>query len=230
MQYDTIFFDLDHTLWDFETNSKEALSEIASTHQLLNKGIPSLQHFLEEYFVINEKLWEDYRKDIISKETLRYDRFHQALKKFNIDDFELATAIGNDYVSSAPYKTNLFPNAIEVLEYLKGKYTLNIITNGFEETQHLKLRNSKIDHYFDHIITSERSGFKKPDERMFHFSLRHTNAKSENSIMIGDSLEADILGAKNVGMHQVYFNPESKEHAEELTHEVKGLKELIGIL
>ncbi|HLC82312.1 MAG TPA: YjjG family noncanonical pyrimidine nucleotidase [Bacteroidia bacterium] len=230
MQYDTIFFDLDHTLWDFETNSKEALSEIVSTHQLLDKGIPSLENFLKEYFAINEKLWEDYRKNIISKETLRDDRFHQALKKFNIDDIELATAISNDYVKSAPYKTNLFSHAVEVLEYLKEKYSLHIITNGFEETQHLKLKNSKIDHYFDHVITCERSGFKKPDERMFHFSLRHTNAKSDRSIMIGDSLEADVLGAKNVGMHQVYFNPGEKVHEEELTHEVKGLKELMGIL
>ena len=144
MPYETLFLDLDHTLWDFETNSKEALSEIADNHQLLNKGIPSLEAFLKEYFIINELLWEDYRKNIISKETLRYNRFHKALKKFDIDDFDLATAIGNDYVNSAPYKTNLFPHAIEVLEYLKGKYDLHIITNGFEEVQHLKLKNSKI--------------------------------------------------------------------------------------
>lgn len=230
MQYDTIFFELDHTLWDFETNSKEALFEISSKHQLFDKGVPSFEHFLLEYFAINERLWEDYRKNIISKETLRYDRFHQALKRFDIDDFDLATAIGNDYVKSAPYKTNLFPDTIEVLEYLKGKYAIHIITNGFDETQHLKLKNSKIDHYFDHVITSERSGFKKPDERMFHFSLRHTNANAETSIMIGDSLEADVLGAKNIGMHQVYFNPQEKEHSEDLTHEVKSLKELMNIL
>jgi len=230
MPYDTIFLDLDHTLWDFNKNSQEALTEIAAKHQFLNKGIPSLEDFLKEYFIINELLWEEYRKNNISKETLRYDRFYQALKKFDIDDFELATAIGNDYVNSAPYKTNLFPHAIQVLNYLKGKYNLHIITNGFEETQHLKLKNSKIDHYFDHVITSERSGFKKPDERMFHFSLQLTNAKPETSIMIGDSLEADVLGAKNVGMHQVYFNPELRRHDEKLTYEVKGLKELMEIL
>jgi len=230
MPYDTIFFDLDHTLWDFNTNSNEALSEITSKYQLIDKGVTSFDHFMTEYFAINETLWEAYRKNTISKETLRYDRFHQALKKFDIDDFELATAIGNDYVNSAPYKTNLFPDAIEVLEYLNGKYTLHIITNGFEEVQHLKLKNSKIDHYFKDIITSERSGFKKPDERMFHFSLKETNTNPATSIMIGDSLEADILGAKNVGINQVYFNPDEHKHSEEITHEIKGLKELIGIL
>lgn len=230
MQYETLFLDLDHTLWDFETNSKEALSELADKYKLIEKGIPSFDHFLAEYFLINELLWEEYRKDKISKESLRYDRFHLALKKYEIDNFDLATAIGNDYVAIAPYKTNLFPHAIEVLEYLKGKYSLHIITNGFEETQHLKLKNSKLDDYFDHIITSERSGFKKPDKRMFHFSLALANAKPETSLMIGDSLEADVLGAKNVGMHQVYFNPEEKGHNEELTHEIKSLNELLHIL
>lgn len=230
MQYETLFLDLDHTLWDFETNSKEALSELADKYKLIEKGIPSFEHFLADYFLINELLWEEYRKNKISKDALRYDRFHLALKKYKIDDFNLATAIGNEYVAIAPYKTNLFPHAIDVLEYLKGKYDLHIITNGFEETQHLKLKNSKLDHYFNHIVTSERSGFKKPDERMFHFSLELAKAKPETSLMIGDSLEADVLGAKNVGMHQVYFNPEGKEHAEELTHEIKSLKELIHIL
>lgn len=230
MPYETLFLDLDHTLWDFETNSKEALSELADKYKLIEKGIPSFDHFLSEYFLINELLWEEYRKNKISKEALRYDRFHLALKKYQIDDFDLATSIGNDYVAIAPYKTNLFPHAIEVLEYLKGKYDLHIITNGFEETQHLKLKNSKLDPYFNHIITSERSGFKKPDERMFHFSLELAKAKPETSLMIGDSLEADVLGAKNVGMHQVYFNPEGKGHNEELTHEIKSLNELMNIL
>jgi putative hydrolase of the HAD superfamily len=230
MLYETIFFDLDHTLWDFETNSKEALIELADKHKLIEKGVPSVDEFLIEYFEINERLWEEYRKNLINKEALRYDRFHLALKKYEIDDFELATAIGNDYVSIAPYKTNLFPHAIEVLEYLKNKYNLHVITNGFEETQHLKLTNSKLNHYFEEIITSERSGYKKPDERMFQFSLELTKANPATSIMIGDSLEADILGAKSSGMKQVYFNPNGIEHSEELTHEIKSLKELMNIL
>lgn len=230
MRYETIFFDLDHTLWDFNANSREALTEITLKYQLFEKGVPSFQHFLDEYFRINERMWEEYRKNEITKEALRYDRFHEALKKFKIDDFELARAIGNDYTGSAPYKSNLFPHAIEVLDYLKGKYQLHIITNGFEETQHIKLKNSKIDHYFSEIITSERSGFKKPDERMFHYSLTAASAQAGQSIMIGDSLEADVLGAKNVGMHQIYFNPDGRSHFEELTHEVRSLKELLDIL
>ncbi len=230
MPYETIFFDLDHTLWDFEKNSSEALSELIAKFNLLQKGVSSVDSFLKEYFIINLRLWEDYRKNIISKESLRYDRFHQALKKFEIDDFELAKAIGNEYVAIAPYKTNLFPYSIEVLKYLKNKYMLHIITNGFEEVQHLKLRNSELTPYFSEVITSERSGFKKPDERMFLFSLDLTRANAETSLMIGDSLEADIIGAKNIGMHQVYFNPEGIPHEEDLTHEIRSLNELMTIL
>ncbi|MGZ4033576.1 MAG: YjjG family noncanonical pyrimidine nucleotidase [Bacteroidia bacterium] len=230
MQYEHIFFDLDHTLWDFETNSKEALYELADKHKLFERGVVSMDRFLEEYFIINEKLWDDYRKGIIDKEQLRYDRFHLALQKFGIDDINLTTAFSDDYVSSAPYKTNLFPHAIETLEYLHGKYILHIVTNGFEETQHLKMRNCNIEKYFSEIITSERSGFKKPDKRMFEFSLNEAKANSSTSIMIGDSLEADIIGAREAGLAQIYFNPSRKTHYEKITHEIISLRELVEIL
>ena len=230
MLYDTIFFDLDHTLWDFETNSRETLFELSDKYKLLEKGVDSVEQFIQKYFVINERMWEEYRKGIIDKEALRHNRFHEALKLYGIDDFSLAKNIGTDYTSIAPYKSNVLPHAIETLEYLYKKYRLYIITNGFEEVQHIKLKHSKLEHYFVDMITSERAGCKKPDERIFHFSLEVANAKLDTSIMIGDSLEADVLGAKNVGMHHVYFNPEGKPHAEELTHEIVNLKELMSIL
>jgi putative hydrolase of the HAD superfamily len=230
MQYEHIFFDLDHTLWDFETNSKEALLELFNKYKMLEKGVDSLDKFLVEYFIINEKLWDDYRKGIIGKEALRYDRFHQALQKFGIDDRDLTTNFADDYVNSAPYKTNLFPHAIETLEYLKEKYILHIVTNGFEEVQYLKMKNTNLDKYFTQVITSERSGFKKPDIRMFEFSLNEAKANKLTSIMIGDSLEADIVGARNAGLNQVYFNPHENPHEEAVTHEIKSLKELMEIL
>jgi putative hydrolase of the HAD superfamily len=226
MRYDTIFFDLDHTLWDFKTNSYEALTELSGKYRLAERGIVSMDEFIEEYTGINERLWDDYRKGLIDKEGLRYERFYQAFRKYNIDDRELSISIGNDYTSIAPYKTNLFPKAIEILEYLYAKYPLYIITNGFEEVQHLKMKNSKLDQYFSGVITSERSGYKKPDAKMFEFSLRVANAKKEKSLMIGDSLEADVLGARDYGMEQVYFNPEARKHSEKITHEIKALEEL----
>lgn len=230
MVYEHIFFDLDHTLWDFETNSRQAISELIDKHQLLDKGVTSFNNFISEYFVINEKLWDDYRKGIVNKEQLRYDRFRQALNKFGILDEKLVIAFGDDYISTAPYKTNLFPQAKESLEYLKGKYHLHIVTNGFEEVQFLKLKNCDLEKYFSEIITSERSGFKKPDKRMFEFSLHEANAEARCSLMIGDSMEADIIGARNAGINQVYFNPGNHSHNEEVTHEIKSLKELFHLL
>ena len=228
--YQHLFFDLDRTLWDFETNSYQTLTELAHTYDLVKKGVDSIDHFINEYLLINDHLWERYGKNLIDKETLRFERFHQALAKFSIEDKDLTIAIGNEYVERSPVKTSLFPYTIDVLNYLSKKYSLHIITNGFEEVQHIKIKNCGIRDYFTEVITSERAGYKKPDIRIFEFSLNATNAFPGNSLMIGDNLDADIAGARNAGIHQVYFNPHEKEHSETVTYEIKSLKELTNFL
>jgi putative hydrolase of the HAD superfamily len=228
--YKHVFFDLDQTLWDFETNSYQTLSELAIKYKLSEKGINSIDDFIADYICINERMWDEYGKGTIDKITLRYDRFHQALNKYEIKDMELSKNLANDYIAISPLKTSLFPHAVEVLQYLNEKYVLHIITNGFEEVQHIKIKNCEIDSYFNQIITSERAGFKKPDIRMFQYSLDVADAQSGNSIMIGDNLEADIVGARNAGIHQVYFNPKGNKHEEKITYEIKSLKELIRFL
>ena len=228
--YKHVFFDLDRTLWDFETNSFETLSELAHKYKISEKGVVSIDEFISRYVKINELMWDKYRKGLIDKNTLRYQRFHEIFENYGIRDRKLIEDFGNDYLSVSPLKTNLFPHCIEVLHYLNQKYSLHIITNGFEEVQHIKIKNCGIGHYFDHIITSERSGFKKPDLRIFQYSMDVVNAKTSNSIMIGDSLEADIVGARNAGIHQVFFNPCGDVHTEEVTYEIKSLKELTNFL
>ena len=228
--YKHIFFDLDQTLWDFETNSRETLIELANKYKLVEKGVDSIDEFIVQYIDINKQMWEDYGKGLIDKTTLRYNRFHRALGCYNIYDKNLTENIGNDYIAISPLKTNMFPHSIEVLQYLSNKYSLHIITNGFEEVQHIKIKNCGIEHYFDQIITSERSGFKKPDVRIFQYSLDEVNAIAATSLMIGDSLEADIIGARNAGIHQVYFNPSENKHEEDITYEIKSLRELISFL
>jgi putative hydrolase of the HAD superfamily len=228
--YQHVFFDLDRTLWDFEINSHETLIELIDKYKLVEKGISSSNTFIEEYYKINDQLWEEYRQGTINQETLRFERFNRALLKYEITDLELIKNIGNDYVYLSPLKTNLVPHTIEILDYLKSKYDLHIITNGFEEVQHIKLSNSGIANYFSEIITSERAGFKKPDKRIFDYSLSATNSTREKSIMIGDCINADILGAKNAGIHQIYFNPNDNSHQEEITHEINSLIELKKIL
>jgi putative hydrolase of the HAD superfamily len=228
--YQHIFFDLDHTLWDFKTNATETLWELSDKYKLLEKGIGSVEVFIDNYISINDYLWEDYRKGTISKEQLRFERFHQTLKKHKIVNIDLCNKLSDDYISLCPSKTNLFPNAIKTLTYLKEKYSLHIITNGFEEVQHIKLKNCKLNPFFSEIITSERAGHKKPDIRIFEYAMNSTNAFPEECIMIGDSLEADIIGARDAKINQVYFNPDKNSHSENVTHEISNLYELTNIL
>ncbi|MES2591065.1 MAG: YjjG family noncanonical pyrimidine nucleotidase [Bacteroidota bacterium] len=230
MLYEHIFFDLDRTLWDFDTNSRETLLELSDKYKLKSKGVVSIDDFITDYYHINERMWLEYGNGLIDKNTLRYDRFYQALVKYSITDRSLAENFGNDYISLSPLKTNLFPHAIEVLDYLNKKYKLHIITNGVEEVQHIKIKNCGIQGYFGEIITSERSGFKKPDTRIFQYSIDSVKTTTTSSLMIGDSLEADIIGARSAGLHQVYFNPAEQKHEENITYEIKNLKELMGFL
>lgn len=228
--YKHIFFDLDHTLWDMNSNSYFTICELAEKHKLAERGISSIDDFICKYKVINDQLWLDYSKNLIDRSVLRSERFKRVFKLFGIVDDKLAEEFGEDYVSQAPKKSNLMPHSIDVLEYLSSKYQLHIITNGFEEVQHVKIENSNLKKYFSNVITSDKACYKKPDKRIFEYSINLTSAEYKNSIMIGDSLEADIIGARNCGMDQVYYNPEKISHAEKVTHEICCLTELKNIL
>lgn len=206
-KYKHIFFDLDMTLWDFETNAHEAYKDIYEKFLLHGRGIRSIEAFLRYYFVHNDNLWDQYRKGEITKEFLRSRRFELTLLDFGIDDPKLAEDIGLEYITISPKKTNLFPHAHEILKYLQDKYPLHIITNGFEEVQFTKLKNSKLDGYFQHVITSEDAGSKKPDPGIFNYALDKAGARAEESLMIGDDPEVDVMGAQSAGMDGIYFNP-----------------------
>lgn len=229
-KYKHLFFDLDRTIWDFEKNSTETISELYAEYDLPSRGIDSLQKFTQHYLFHNEQLWEAFAKGLIDKDTLRTNRFHKTLLDFGVDDDELAFNFSNRYIFKCPLKTNLQPYAIETLTYLSKKYSLHIITNGFEEVQHIKLKNSGIKDYFLNVITSESAGSKKPGKKIFHHSLYKAKAKSKESIMIGDHLEIDVLGAKNAGLDQVYFNPLNLQHQFDITYEINCLSELMKIL
>ena len=202
-----IFFDLDHTLWNFEKNSNLAFQTIFNKHKLpLDFNL-----FFASYTHINLNYWKLYRNEKVTKKALRYGRLKDTFDaiKFKVSD-ELVNQLSIDYITELPNNNYLFDGAVEVLEYLKPKYNLHIITNGFNEVQFKKLQQSKIDHYFEQIITSEAIGVKKPNPKIFQYALQQTNAKAENSIMIGDNWEADILGAINNGIKAIYFNKENK--------------------
>jgi len=234
MKYKHLFFDLDHTIWDFEANSRMTLEEIYNELKLQEIGVHDFDFFYKNYLVHNERLWERYRKGFIKQEELRVKRMWLSLLDFKIADEPLAKKMGDRFLEMLPTRTILFPYTIEILDYLTDKqYKLHLITNGFENTQHSKLKHSGLSSYFKQVITSEGSNSLKPNKEIFDFAFNKTGATPEESIMIGDTMEVDILGAMNARIDQMHVNhlsdkPESI-NGKLPTHTVFSLKELEGI-
>lgn len=231
MTYKHIFFDLDHTLWDFNRNSRETLTELFIEHRLDELKKFSLQSFLKEYTRINEKLWEHYRQNLITEEYLRSGRFEETLASFGHHDPELSSKLAEDYISRSPYKGLLFPHVHETLSYLKTKYDLHIITNGFSNVQRIKMGSAGLLNYFSHIFISEEVGFQKPETGIFHHAFVTCNTSAPYCLMVGDNIETDLEGASSVGMDHVYFNPERLKHEyKKATYEIESISRLREIL
>ncbi len=227
--YKHLFFDLDHTLWDFDKNSEAALRKLYEEFDLQGRGIHDFDALFKAYNVHNDKLWERYRNGYIKRDELRWKRMWLMLLDFKVADTALANEISTAYLEILPLQKLLMPHAKEVLEHCKGKYELHLITNGFETTQRMKLQYSGIARYFKQLITSEKSNSMKPHGDIFDFALKATGAAKEESIMIGDAIDIDILGAINAGWDTVYYNPGNVVHARKPTYEIKHLEELLQI-
>lgn len=231
MKYRHLFFDLDHTLWDFETNSRLTLETLYASLSLEERGIDDFDRFHKCYLEHNEKMWDRYRKGFIKVDELRWKRFWLTLLDFKIGDEKLARQMAVEFLDLLPTRTALFPDTLTVLDYLKDKgYTMHLITNGFEKTQHSKLEYSGIASYFVEVITSEGSNSLKPHKEIFDYALSKAKTIATDSIMIGDDPEVDIKGAKNAGLDQIYVNHINKKIDFTPTYTVYNLKELMGIL
>ena len=234
MKYKHLFFDLDHTLWDFEANSRQTLEEIYHSLALGEKGIHDFDLFHKNYLAHNEKLWERYRNGYIKVDELRWKRMWLSLLDFKIANETLAREMGVLFLDKLPTRKILFPHTFELLDYLvEKKYNLHLITNGFETTQHSKLKNSGLDKYFTAVVTSEGSNSLKPHKEIFEYAFQKTNALPHESIMIGDAMDVDILGAMNAGIDQVHVNHLTSEpvsiNEKFPTYTVYSLEELKGI-
>jgi len=211
-----VFFDLDHTIWDFEKNSQEALVEIFELHNDVLQEV-DYHLFYPKYKAINEEYWDRYRKNEVTKEVLRVGRFQDAFNEFGHSfEYHFLDQFAKDYLARSPFKTNLFADAHQVLTYLKNKYKLHIITNGFKDVQYIKLRESKLSDYFDVIVCSDEIGVKKPNPAIFKFAMEKANAKPEESIMIVACPDADVRGALAVDMKAIWFSAEMKENKRNL--------------
>ena len=228
--YRHIFFDLDHTIWDFDKNAEETLQELYVIHGLDKIGLTSADAFIETYPRNNHSLWAQYHVGKITKDYLREARFRTTFLDLGVKPELIPVGFEDEYVKLCPTKTNLFPDAHEVLTYLKGKYTMHLISNGFKESTEIKIAGSNISHYFDQIIISEAVGVNKPDKAIFEHALNLASAVKDESIMIGDSIEADIRGALNFGMDAIYFNPMHLPKPDDVPAQITGLKELKNLL
>ena len=217
-----VFFDLDHTLWDFDKNSALTFDKIFQLH-----GIDvELKDFLKVYEPINLNYWKMYREERIDKESLRYGRLKNSFDEISVAiSDELINILSEDYITYLPNNNYLFDGTHDVLNYLKSNYNLHIITNGFHEVQHGKLKNSNIAPYFKTVTNSEMVGVKKPNPKIFNYALELAEARPENSVMIGDNLEADILGALNLGLHAICFNV----HGIELDNNINQVSNLLEL-
>jgi len=228
LKVEQVIFDLDHTLWDFETNARLSISELYDEFNLAQYGF-LLEEYLPVYIRCNEYCWEKYRMNKMRKDLLRHQRFYLSLKDFGLIDRQLSKKIGKRYVEISPEKTALMPGTTEILDYLAGKYPLHIITNGFEEIQSLKLKNSGIDKFFNHVITSEKAGKRKPEPKIFQYALHKIKCSPSNAIMIGDDLESDVKAATNAGLHAIWYNHHqyAHDHSHRVIHHLSELKKYL---
>jgi putative hydrolase of the HAD superfamily len=217
-----LFFDLDHTLWDFDKNSSLTFKKIFE----INNIHIELEEFLKVYVPINLAYWKLYREEKIDKNSLRFSRLKDA---FNALEIQISTRLiyklSDDYITNLSTFNHLFENTVHILEYLKPNYKLHIITNGFKEVQHCKLKQSGIAHYFETVTNSEMVGVKKPNSKIFKYALFMAKASPKESLMIGDNLEADILGAINFGIDALCFN----YHKDVIPIDIESIDELLEL-
>lgn len=224
-----IFFDLDHTLWDYDFNARKVLKDLYEHYQLDKYLTSSVEGFISTFFQVNAQLWHYYNAGQISRDDIRVKRFRDVVKICGCNDIEFGDSLTEFFLFSCPRQTRIMPHADIILDYLHKKYQLSIITNGFDEVQALKLRSCGLDKYFNYVFTSETTGHRKPAAELFYHALEITKAEKSTTLMIGDNPTTDIQGAVNAGITPLFYNPTGKrKSACEL--QVTHFSELLKIL
>ncbi|WP_421873541.1 YjjG family noncanonical pyrimidine nucleotidase [Marinoscillum sp.] len=228
-QFSYLFFDLDHTLWDYDTNARKVLTALYHEFELNSQIKHGPDRFLEIYFKTNDGLWHDYNQGRITKEVIRNDRFKMVLSNCGGADHSRALEMSDYFLTNCPRQPGVMPGTKMTLDYLKKKYPMSIITNGFDDVQEVKLKACGLHGYFDHVFTSETIGVKKPNPEIFEYALQVLGIPKESVLMIGDNPKTDIQGATNAGITPVLYNPTGRIKSEcEL--EIKSLSELMTLL
>lgn len=230
-KYKHLIFDLDHTLWDFERNARETLEFLFDQYNLSSFSLKSdKEKFVQAYFRVNRQMWKLYDKNLVSKKDIRELRFKKVLDLLNIKNRDLALALEDHFLKICPSKGHLIQGTLDVLTYLNPHYQMHILTNGFIETQNIKIQTSNLSPFFDTITTSECSGYKKPNPKIFDFKLKRINARKDECLMIGDNLLTDIGGARRWGIDQMFYNPTKMKHSDKITFEITDLNQIMNLL
>ena len=229
-KYRHILFDLDHTLWDFDKNSEEVLQGLYHRYELHALQLFTVGQFVLKFRDVNRRLWNQYNVGKIGRDHIRAQRFPAIFSELSCPEEHIPRDIGLEYLKQCPLRSNVMPYAHDTLAYLQKKYTLQIVTNGFEDVQHIKLKSAGLTDYFQEIITSEICGYKKPDKRMFEYILEKTGAEANECVMVGDTPETDILGAQAALIDTIFYNPSGASCHAKPTYEIHCLSELQKIL
>ena len=231
MTYKYVFIDLDDTLWDFHSNARSLLTEIYE-QRYLAQYFENFEQYFQLYSKRNLELWELYSKRLVTKEFLNLERFLYPFVEVGVDNVSLAAEISVEFLETISTKTILIPHAKELLDYLFPKYPLTLVSNGFIDVQLRKMKSAGIEHYFSHLVFSQSANALKPDKAIYEYALQLNNAVAEEVLMIGDSFHADVIGAQNAGIDQVYFNPSGRSFEKQTppSFTIKGLEELFFIL
>lgn len=231
LKYKHLFFDLDHTLWDFDTNAHICLVKMYQDLNLKSEGIPSLDEFITTYNKYNSAVWRRFEKGEITGAELKWKRMWQTILDYKVAKRDLADKMSDYYMEVLPQGSAVYESTYEVLDYLKEKgYQMNILTNGFDNTQRGKLISSHLDGYFEFVVTSDMANSAKPQKDIFEYAMNLAHAEASDSLMLGDNLGTDIAGANVIGMDSVFVNLFKKEVANEATYEIRQLKDLEQIL
>ncbi len=229
-RYRHLLFDLDHTLWDFDKNAAETLSELYATHQLAKLGNFSVQQFCEAFVTVNRFLWKQHDQGTYDQQRLRSERFSLVLTQLGVATDLIPPKLADDYLRICPTKPHVMPHTLATLDYLRQHYQLHVLTNGFAAVQAIKLRSGGLTDYFVEVVSSDTTGHCKPHRAVFDYLLDRIGATHQECLMIGDNLETDVRGAREAGIDQVFYNPMRTEHREAVTYEVACLSELRSIL
>jgi putative hydrolase of the HAD superfamily len=229
-QYKHIFFDLDHTLWDFEKNASETLRHLFNHFNFQQLKLFTLEQFLQAFHKVNRQLWSAFDNGKVDKSYIRAERFKIVSEQLKVSSDLFPAQLGELYLAQCPSKAHVMPFAHDILNYLKQNYVLHVITNGFNDVQLIKIESSRLTDFFHEIITADSCGYQKPHKQIFDHALKAADADHHECIMIGDNLATDIKGAKNAGIDQIFYNPYNLSYNERVTYEINCLSELKQIL